>query len=44
MKSIRCKMSTSVRKKLKEDILRYKQEGILMVQGDLNSEIGERKK
>jgi hypothetical protein len=33
--------NTELRRELEEDIMRYKQEGMVMVMGDLNSRIGE---
>merc|ERR1712083_709391 len=40
-KSTRYVKNTELRRELEEDIMRYKQEGMVMVMGDLNSRIGE---
>ena len=41
IKSTRYKNNIALRRELEEDIIKYKQEGMVMVMGDLNSRIGE---
>ena len=40
-KSTRYKNNIALRNELEEDIIKYKQKGMVMVMGDLNSRIGE---